>query len=46
MLIKKVVFFICLLFLVLLILLIMYEVSYKNSYSILIYYGYNEKELF
>lgn len=23
----------------------MYEVSYKNSYSTLTYYGYNEKEL-
>lgn len=45
MLIKKVVLFIGLLLLLELIILFMYEVNFKNSYSTVAYYGYNKKEL-
>ncbi|PZF88615.1 hypothetical protein C1903_09085 [Listeria ivanovii] len=45
MLIKKIVIFISLLLILQLILLFMYEVNFKNSYSTLAYYGYNKKEL-
>ncbi|AQY49691.1 ABC transporter ATPase [Listeria weihenstephanensis] len=44
-LIKKVLLFIGLLLVVLFILLYMYEANYKNSYSTLAFYGYDEKEL-
>ncbi|MBC2005608.1 hypothetical protein HCA78_17760, partial [Listeria booriae] len=44
-LIKKVLLFTGMLLLVLFILLYMYEANYRNSYSTLVFYGYDEKDI-